>query len=441
MKMQGIKRGLLLAAVALVFTWGFSVWNDEGVTVFNPYTKQVETLETWQMDSESLIWGRVVAAEHEGLFSAAGLLRRWTWDTDHELFLAGEMPEWEPTIYMSGSGLQGTVIALFALLGRALHIGNDTIYRLLSMLNTAAFVAVLLLFCKWLYEEVGWIAAIAAFLGMFSYPWVAVSVRNLYWVTWTYLVPTVIVARWAQAAAQGKRSRGGVWLFVASLLRFMCGFEFVSTIMLSAEIPVLYYLLRDWPDKTARRRWLRLGLLAGLLQLGAFAAAVLVWMAQLAVYHGDLRMALDTMKYTVARRTGLVETNIPLEQQFLSSLELPRTEVVKMYLFGDPMWGKCSVRAVLLAVLGVTAVNGRLAGQPWQKTAREMLFLAACALPPLSWFYLAAAHSDAHRHINFLLWGFPFLPLVTGFMVQNCVELFRRLWERDPLPRGRDRRE
>ena len=438
MKTQKIKKSLLLIALSLIFTWGFNLWNDDqNVKILNPYTQQFETVADWQMDSESLIWGRVLAAQHEGLFSDAGLLRRWTWDTDDELFLADEMPQDEPTIYMSSSGLQGTVIALFAVLGRALHISNSVIYRLLSVLNTAAFVAVLLLFCRWLYQEVGWLAAIAAFLGMFSYPWVAVSVRNLYWITWSLLLPTVITARWAQAAEQGKRSRGGVYLFIAALLRFMCGFEFVSTIMLSAEIPVLYYLLRDWADKAARRRWLRLGVLAGLLQLGAFAGAVLLWMAQLAFYHGDLQAALATMKYTVARRTGLVHSDIPLEQQFLGSLELPRTEVVKMYLFGEPMWGRFSVRAVLLAVFGVTIVNGRLARQPWQKTAREVLFLGACALPPLSWFFLGAAHSDAHRHINFLLWGFPFLPLVTGFMVQRCVEVFHRLWERDPLPRIR----
>lgn len=435
MKIDRIKKGLLLAAVSLIFTWGFNVWNiGQGVQILHPYTQQYEGVEDWQLDSETLVWGRALTAQHGEFFTKAGFMRRWSYHEDRARFVGDNVPPGETTAYLSSSGLQGTVVALAAIVCKALHISNSMIYRLLSILNTAAFVAVLLLLCRWLYQEIGWIAAIAAFLGMFSYPWIAVSVRNLYWVTWTLLLPTVITARWAQAVAQGKSSRGGVYLFIAAMLRFMCGFEFITTIMLSAEVPVLYYFLRDWSDKAARRRWLRLGFGVGLLQLGAFAGALLVWMIQLTVYHGSLQMALETMQYTAAKHTGLLQTDTVLDPTLIDNLQQSRIKVVEMYLSGEPLWGSCSVRGVLTAVFGATAVNGWLAGHPWQKTAREILFLGACALPPLSWYFLAFAHSYVHTQIDYLLWGFPFLPLVTAFMVQRTTEILLRLWKRDPLP-------
>lgn len=195
-----------LWALSLLLAWGLRLWSSGNTaTVVVPNNPALSyNIGNWQQDSEALVWGRVMDAKRAGLFSSGCFLRRWT-KTDNDLFIKDEVPEEKPKKYYSQSGLQGTITAAAAMLLSALHISNGTIIKILHLVNTALFIMVLLLLCRWLGKELGWVAALAGFAGTMCYSWVAVSVPNLYWVTWTILLPTVLTAYWARCVRGGQQ--------------------------------------------------------------------------------------------------------------------------------------------------------------------------------------------------------------------------------------------
>lgn len=207
--------------------------------------------------------------------------------------------------------------------------------------------------------------------------------------------------------------------------------------MLSTEIPILYYFLKDWLNLEARKRWMRMGIVVGLVELGAFAAAILIWILQVTCYAlsaGWNTEDIWTATFgTVARRTGIgtkkmLET-VMVNNETIKSVSQDRWKVTKDYLINSRVLGDLQVRGVITLFAVVTLLYGRLGRRSAGTCVREIIFVVACTLPPISWYYLASAHSYVHVHINYLLWGYPFLPFVTAFLARQifqCAQLLLR---------------
>lgn len=380
----------------------------------------------WQADSEEWVWGRISRARSDGLLADAMLMRRYDDLDDRKAFFDGAAPGREPDVYTGQSGLQGTCFAAVALPLLALGLPASAVGKLLWYLNSALFIVVFGLLCAWIRGEAGWAAAIGAASCAILAPWVVRSTPNLYWVTWTMLLPMVLTAYWARRCADGGGGRWfGVALFAAMLARFMCGFEFTSTIMLASEIPALYYMVRRWRDAGARRAMLVLMVKIGLIELGAFVLAVGLLFVQLLAYRQwNVDAARMDFLERVAKRTGFMADQVEVPAATLESLAASRLDVVRSYLFSTE---RIYLHLPLMLLTALTAATelarAWLAGEKMFGSVLRIAFLGVCLLPAVSWFALASAHAYVHTHICYILYFFPYLPAAAAMLCKNGFEM------------------
>ncbi len=260
-------------------------------------------------------------------------------------------------------------------------------------------------------------------------PWIQMSIGNLYWVTGLFFLPMAINC-WVCRYYENK-PKIPLWtnaiIALALLIRFACGFEFTSAVLISMEIPVMYYLLKH---RKKAKKWFKAALLNGIAGIGAFLLAMGIWLAKLVTFYGTLQRALLQLLTPIATRVGLfgdvlnvLEPDVKVIIE--NSLQKPLVEILNYYLMADnvifniTMMECILIYATILAltIIACKATNLKQALYHHGKLAAIVL-LAFTA--PVSWFVLGRGHASLHTHINFILWFTPLIPFM-AFHIGYCV--------------------
>ena len=219
-------------------------------------------------------------------------------------------------------------------------------------------------------------------------------------------------------------------LFMVTLFRFLCGFEFTSTVMVSAEVPIFFYFIKDFENKERRKYWFRQMEKIGLVLLISFCAAMLVWLFMQIRYMG-MEKALSEIVQTIAARTGAMKSALDEDKMNIygESLDMPRMQVVKMMLLNRwPAMGKICILHILVLTFLLQAAKNFLIKK---NKANMIKFIAVYILSlaaPLSWFYLASGHTYIHYSIDVILWMMPVIPISMAYM-GNGLEVILKLAE------------
>lgn len=349
--------------------------------------------------------------------------------------------------YKSQYGLQ--LRFLYALAA----LGLDDINSLQSVVAFLMSACVGALFCLVRREFSTAAATIFAASLIFS-PWVVVFARTLYWAEATWFLPLIVAMFFAEGALRSRALNVVALscLFLALLVRFLCGYEYLTTIFLASCVPFVYQATKN--GHGLKRITMQIAL-CGLIGLAAFAVAVGVHSQSLSA---DGTSGLDVIILTAQKRLtsetpeqvaeavcrgdedcerGLVNslsTN-PLDVAasyfmspdflpFVRDLEIPQAErdalraayrhpgmdTLKNALREMTIKGVYFSVAMLIggkALLGLLAVTLLLL----PKMAPEIRVLVATSLlAPLSWFVIGKGHSAVHHHLNYVLWWLPFIP-------------------------------
>lgn len=358
--------------------------------------KDINWFNYWQSDSEELIWTRIGNIQNKGFGYNAGLL--------------GDG-------YVAQIGLQGSIFGLLNLI-----FGNYvSLYSVTVLILCLCFIYIL----NWIFEELGTGAAIVSYIFLLFNQWLTVSARNLYWVTFTFLLPFIISLYFLKKEeTTGKLSLSlyATLIFIAVFIRSACGFEMISTILINMEVPLFYYAYKNnWGKKKFLHRFILIGA-SGVL---AFAVCFIVHLIQLMVFTNDgFTMAIEIMKDDIAKRTGVFKDMKDYAGgPYRESLEATKISVIKKYLFeGIPIIFNLRMKVLLPAyaffsalsfasdkyIDGVETVRTKLLG---------ILFMSMVSLlAPFSWFVLASGHSYVHTHINYILWSLPTTILMAAYV-------------------------
>lgn len=348
-------------------------------------------------------------------------------------FLAGRV-EGVFNPYASQSGLQGTIFGVMNLLFEKASLNTYLRWTIFRAANAAFFVAMMLFLSLWIWRRIGVLGAVAAFSCTIFSTYSTMTMPNLYWVTWTMLLPMVLSAAacdWLKKC--GRRPAVWVTLVGISVLgRCMCGFEFVSVVMVATELPVvLEWLMAESKD---RRAWFRLAVWMGIAQLAAFALAVVIWILQVYWMSGDWQMVRDAVLHTIAKRTGLFPKWAGENAAELESLKVSKLKVLLMYLPQKIFLDQFTILQIITiaaasfippALLGWKRSERRLELMRQAKFTGVALFSLAA---PLSWHILASGHSWIHTHVNVFLWLIPAVPLLlaaAGGNLQLLAKIIR----------------
>lgn len=385
--------------------------------------------QTWQYDSEGLVIGRMYQMQTgQNAKNPAGFLGAFdTPDSENDgaacaydqfgLYV-DDVPvtSRQYWVYTHQSGAQGM---LYGAANRALCLLELPARARLSVLhfiNAWLLCAAVFAICLWAKREWGVVPAVFCGAGLLLSPWTLRAGTNLYWQLWLYLGLFALAAWVARMCAQKKTlsGLGLLALFAALLFRFLCGFEFVSSVLVCVEVPFVYYFAKQCRGGVrACLQWLRAALGVALAGLSAFAAAMLIWFWQLYLHFDSAGRAISEMLAPIANRTGALGA---AQAEYGASLAMPFGEVLRLYMMDDTVLFGVSVLGLLIlyGVLLAGAVFATVKKGEKDTIQTHTALLAAVltgAAAAVSWLVLARGHAAVHPHINYILWLLPFVPL------------------------------
>lgn len=377
----------------------------------------------WQLDSEELVVNKILDARSHGIGNYNGMMLD----------------------YQQQIGFAGMLFSVVdKLANRQAGLTDPIPKEIMCGINVFLFTVILFVFFYWIYREFGKITVGIVYLTTLFTHWMGFTAKNLYWMTWTMLLPmaaALVLLMWEER--RGKRKNG--WLFglafLTIFLRSACGYEFISCVMVSLELPLVYYGIKGrWGWKLYMKR----ALLAGLGALSGFAGALFVNIALMAGLHG-WKEAVEYLVFVSAKRTGYAALE-GFDADVLASFEVPLLEVFRRYLQENNgyaifvRWNLDVLIPVFLLVAAGTVLVWRIRcrslKRPEDTSRRDLRMLglnammAVSLLGPVSWLVLAKGHAVHHQHIDYIIFSLPFTMLGFASMAYSGIWHFRNGMER-----------
>ena len=365
----------------------------------------------WDDYSQSLVFARILQMQQDQS-APGGFLGSYTGefgDTQNR-YLYRENTPVTPDQYLSythQTGLQGLG---FGVLNKVFSVWQDNgeaRERMLYAANSILFYAVSLGLCIGLWRAFGAPAAVGWMAAVLLSPWVQRGMKDLYWCLWTWLLPAL--AGLALCAATKRRRITPDWayflVFAAVLVRCMCGFEFISTFLILAEIPLFVCWVLALGRKRPAWGWFMRMVRTGLACLAGVVVALAVWLVQSLLYFGNWADAVDNVVAAALRHTtgGTATAAAMLDRYFVQGEAILQIGPVGLT---PPVWLAICLAAFVLAAVVLFLRRRALPPEYAGLAALFVLGLAA----PVSWMVLAPAHCEPHPHLIPMLWNFAFVP-------------------------------
>ena len=399
-----------------------------------------------QVDTESLVLGRLVRSRQAGVFSDGGLPGAGVSRDLHRYWLSPEdvrdqysayfeglaFEKYSP--YLSQTGGQGM---LFSVLDSIIPLSPQTklksFYMLTSLLSAIALTLVIL----WFYCEFGLCVAVFVACSVVLSQWLTVFGRNLWWSMWAFYLPMIVVMyffRHGRAPTNRRLITFGVLVFASVVVKcLMNGYEYMTTTLVMMVVPFVYYCILE---RLGVRQFLKGAIVA---VVGSFLAVLLsltILCFQIASVKGGLSDGLEHIADSLGKRTHGDPRELPEFPGKTASLNSGTIEVTIKYLDGtffdlnnylttsDSLVSRCLFRiqylyliALFVAVSAFMLFYGgeRISTEERQRSIAITSATWFSILAPLSWYVIFKAHSYVHTHMNYLLWQMPFT--LFGFAV------------------------
>lgn len=336
------------------------------------------------------------------------------------------------------------------------------IYQLIVSISTAICLS---LFYFGINIRFGRWEAVAFSLSILLSPWITYFGRNIYWVPISWFAPAIVTI-FAGRMIFESTPRIATFislLFLAFLCRFLCGYEYMSTIGVSVA-PFLILYAADLKDRRIKRL-----VLAGALVLAsfllAFGSAIVAHALQ--VGNGSLNAGFSRIEDVAGKRVSasLCDGACILKScrgdaecawKIQDSLQRSAVSVAGRYVimghlipwidsfsnlndkisdFQSIFRSKSVVEfanasnisiisrilsAILFAILFVSALVVSYRSSFWVMSAFAISFAG-----PMSWFILAKGHSAIHTHLNYVLWYLIAIPF-WSFLLTHFFRSGRR---------------
>ena len=421
---------LILIIVAALLTTVFCG------NVFRFYPRFID--QVYDDTSEAVVVGRMTRSAADGLTSENAYLGN-NRDQKHPVVIPSELYPvqkkyfenpllvkslglaWDP--YRSHFGLQGIFFSALDLIDPLPRTWRIGFYHFLASLMS---VGALVWIADILRRRFGWAAFWGFLIPLAIEPMLTAMAPNLYWVVGSWFAPMAIAMLLADEEDPRRR-----WYLIAAafaffLLKFLCGYEFTSTVILAAAVGCLLGV-KESPERPSRIlknvAWIVTAGIAG------FAVAILAHAAK----EGSFAVIVQKAALRVTGDSPILADEL-IVGKFASVKSViwryfEGNDITLVKNFGIPLG--------LFVVVAILALMDRkviwyLGNDRRKLHILALAFLASLAAP-LSWFAIAKGHSFVHPHIDMILWYVPAIPLagaLCGVSLSLIVEN-RSAWAAD----------
>lgn len=299
--------------------------------------------------------------------------------------------------YTSHFGFQGI---LYSYLYNKIGFSIDALYKINSIILSLIFVILFIQFKKIINLE---FAVIFLLTILLSQIFVSFA-RNLYWITFLWFLPIVVVNYYFLSKTRNIKILLSILFIVAIFLKSLCGYEYLSSIVLLAIVPFIYALFigNNYYSKKDLMFYI---IVFGILSIIGFVLALLFH----AYVKGD-GLIMDGLKLIyeldVKRRTyGSPDA---FGTALYNSLSASPFQVVITYIKNwniDLLYKINGSFFKILLMISVFTIFYKFFVKH-NSLMRDLGLFCTFIIVPISWFILAKSHSYEHTHINFVLWYF-----------------------------------
>lgn len=330
--------------------------------------------------------------------------------------------------YNSQIGLQGRIYSKISS-----YIYTKSLIDHFRSLNCICLSIVLLLMLYLLKAKYGNLFAFTWGSVFIFSPWIVNFAPNLYWVEFTWFIPMLIgiIAVSESIKLKCKNYILTTLVFISIGIKSACGYEYLSTILLSMIMfPLTELLLAYFVHKNLKkaRCYLKIIIMFSLSAILSFCMILSIH----GMYRGNGDVVLGVKKIyyeDVLRRTSLGNiTNFKTNNiRTMESLNTTITFVLHKYFdfysndyHSNIILGLDGRYFKIMSILAMSLLLFR-----YKKTSYLCVFkdehfylLLISLLSTLSWLVLAKSHSYIHGHMNYVLWYFGYVQMCL-FIIAN----------------------
>ncbi|RHJ86636.1 hypothetical protein [Parabacteroides sp. AM08-6] len=435
---------------SLFLIFGITVWIILSFSFKNNiFDTASRYFDYFQYDSESLVVGRLILSERDGLAAHAGFLGKVYpvpsstdpfWYQYEAYRNQYEFDTYEA--YYSQPGVQAFLYGLFCkITGLSGDDALEFFYWNISLFNGLIFT----LFLLWVFYRWKLATAIFTFVTILFSQWIIYFGHNIFWVLGIFYLPFV-VSLWYLQFWEEKVKRTGLLTFV---LMFVCvftkclltGFEYITTTLVMSVTPWFFYgFIYKWNLRTFLKRFTA-------VSAGALSAVLLTifWLAiQLSFVKGTLSEGFDYIFYSLNRRT-YVGGNTDMDSFYMESLKSNLWDVLATYWNGHAYdlahWFEDDALRILskgtfgssilffffVSILVLVSKSIKYFPRFRRQQIALTITLWLSLLAPLSWFVIFKGHSYVHPHMNHIIWHMPFM-LLGAVLTGSMFCFYIRTW-------------
>lgn len=411
-----------------------------GVLLFLSYTGNLfhvadpHLFHAFERQPEGLAVGRLVKAEVDGVFSEGGLTGINYWQSDsltestyasyqaaqHDYYITGKQIPDSFFAYKSQSGGQAIVMSLIAKI-----IPLPNIYKLMIFraINALLIVLVFVMFAMWVSRQFGLLPGIVTLVLIGLSPWLTIYSHNLWWVLWNFYLPflTVLLALEHHYQTKGKPRNLYLffYVFIAVLFKvFFTGFEFITTSLLAAYVPLVYYA---YLHKIKLVAFVSTGFSMGVAMLLGILLQMGILICQIKAYAGTYTSGVEHIIVSFTKRTASEIAKL--------------SDVLYLYLQDDAFalgflpnnvpfnFGLLFFLIVLFSflLLKIKRIDAK-----YRAFIYSFIFSFTA---PLSWLIIFKQHAWIHIHMDYIVWYMPTLLYgfaLVGICCQHVFKYFRK---------------
>ena len=297
--------------------------------------------------------------------------------------------------YAKQFGLQGYI---FSFLHNKLNI-SIMILKGICCLLLAIVLVLLSMKIKEKYKTIGNFFYLTFLLS----PWIIAFAKNLYWVEFTWFIPALLGFYLSTNLEKYKIYLP--FIFLAVLIKCLCGYEYITCIMLLTISPLcIDFFLNNSIKK--RKQIFKITFIVGITCLLGFIVALLIH--SYLVGNGNIFNGLNEIYTNEILKRTLDLGNYNSDFGRIGNIMITLKKYFKWntnVLLGIPG----NMFKPIFAGSFIIVIYNFLKGKKDSK--RDIIMYFMFLVTSISWYILGTYHSFIHTHINFVLWYFGFLPM------------------------------
>ena len=324
--------------------------------------------------------------------------------------------------YKSQYGLQGRIFRHIAR-----HITKKQVLEVLNTLCAILTATVFIIIVILVKKKYGTLLSACFGITFFLSPWIVNFARNLYWVQFTWFIP-MAAGLFCANYVQSKKCRylSFILLFVSVFIKCLCGYEYITDIMLASIAFLLTDFIVSIIKKQKRKSFLyfRTIFIAGCADVAGFIAALCVH-ARIRGEGNIIAGLKNIIEFDVQRRTlgGNLNQAGPLEA-IKDSFNVSLWEVFSKYFHFDteiiPGVPGELFPLICIVSLCILIYNYKKKKLNWN----EGILYVVLFFTSTAWFILGKQHSYCHYHLNYVLWYFGYVQICFYVIVKQIVNYF-----------------